>query len=108
MGCRKCLAPPGNECAWAGGPRDLAITFHEIRDRDAAAARALLVPDCVSLLAPKSLLDWGPDGLYDDTRAVHLHGHCHAASDGECAWRQCPQLQSYKGHCPLDKETSDE
>jgi hypothetical protein len=42
MGCRKCLAPPGDECVWAEGPRDLAITFHAIRDRDAAAARKLL------------------------------------------------------------------
>lgn len=54
--------------------------------------------------APKSLLDWGPDGLYDDTRAVHLHGLCHAASDGECSWRECPQRKSYKSHCPLDKD----
>ncbi len=57
---------------------------------------------------PKSLLDWGPDGLYDDTRAVHLHGLCHAARDGECSWRQCPQRKSYKTHCPLDKEIRDE
>lgn len=57
---------------------------------------------------PKSLLDWGPDGLYDDTRATHLHGHCHAARDGECSWRECPQLKHYKSHCPLDRRTRDE
>jgi hypothetical protein len=54
--------------------------------------------------ASKSLLDWGSDGLYDDTRAVHLHGRCHAASDGDCSWRECPQRKSYKAHCPLDKD----
>jgi hypothetical protein len=52
---------------------------------------------------PKSLLDWGSDGLYDDTRAAHLHGHCHAASDGECSWRECPQRKQYESHCTLDK-----
>ena len=57
---------------------------------------------------PKSLLDWGPDGLYDDARAVHLHGHCHAARDGECAWRECPQRKNYKTHCPLDERARDE
>jgi hypothetical protein len=58
--------------------------------------------------APKSLLDWGPDGLYDDTRASHLHGICHASSDGECSWRECPQRKTYQSHCPLDKGTPDE
>lgn len=49
----------------------------------------------------KSLLDWGSDGLYDDTRAAHLHGHCHSASDGDCSWRECPQLKKYQKICPL-------
>lgn len=57
---------------------------------------------------PKSLLDWGPDGLYDDTRAVHLHGICHGQRDGECSWRECPQRNNYKSHCPLDRRTADE
>lgn len=57
---------------------------------------------------PKSLLDWGSDSLYDDTRAVHLHGRCHAASDGDCSWRECPQRKIYKSHCPLDRKASDE
>jgi hypothetical protein len=56
---------------------------------------------------PKSLLDWGPDGLYDDARAVHLHGRCHASRDGECSWRECPQRKNYKSHCPLDKGTGE-
>lgn len=66
---------------------------------------------CASLItetSPKSLLDWGPDGLYDDARATHLHGLCHAARDGECNWRECPQLKTYKRHCPLDRKTTDE
>ena len=52
---------------------------------------------------PRSLLDWGSDGLYDDTRAIHLHGLCHGSSDGECSWRECPQRKKYRSHCPLDK-----
>lgn len=56
----------------------------------------------------KSLLDWGTDGLYDDVRATHLHGICHAASDGECSWRECPQRKSYASHCVLDKRARDE
>ena len=42
MGCRKCLAPPGSDCMWATGPRDVAVIFHAIRARDATAARDLL------------------------------------------------------------------
>lgn len=57
----------------------------------------------------KSLLDWGIDGLYDASRAPNLTG-CHAAgrnSDGECNWRECPQLKDGEPdksgrHCPLD------
>ena len=41
MGCRKCLAAPGAACEWASGPRDAAIDFHAIRERDAAAASEL-------------------------------------------------------------------
>jgi hypothetical protein len=63
----------------------------------------------------KSLLDWGPDGLYDATRATHLTG-CHAASrnsDGDCMWRECPQLKDGEPaktgrHCPLDKHEDEE
>jgi hypothetical protein len=54
-----------------------------------------------------SLLDWGEDGLYDDTRATHLHGLCHSSNDGECTWRECPQRKDGEPektgrHCPLD------
>lgn len=101
-------------CAWRDSPRvdarSLAgtVDVHEARLVAAVdAARAAKKEACLSV-TPKSLLDWGPDGLYDDTRAVHLHGRCHAARDGECAWRECPQLKSYKSHCPLDRRTSDE
>jgi hypothetical protein len=63
----------------------------------------------------RSLLDWGPDNLYDATRAKHLTG-CHAtgrSSDGECRWRACPQLKDGEParssrHCPLDVRDEDE
>jgi hypothetical protein len=63
----------------------------------------------------RSLLDWGPDGLYDATRATHLTG-CHAAGrsgDGECRWRECPQLKDGEPaksgrHCPLDVRDEEE
>lgn len=27
---------------------------------------------------------------------------CHAGSDGDCVWAECPQLANYQNHCPLD------
>lgn len=27
---------------------------------------------------------------------------CHAGRDGECFWKNCPQLITYEKHCPLD------
>lgn len=33
---------------------------------------------------------------------------CHAASDGECSWKECPQLRDGEPwktgrHCPIDR-----
>lgn len=32
---------------------------------------------------------------------------CHAARDGECFWKGCPQLVTYEKRCPLDNECPD-
>ena len=53
MGCRKCLAPPGNDCMWAAGPRDVTVLFHAIRMRDATAARDLLARTAADEGMPK-------------------------------------------------------
>ena len=51
MACRGCLAPPGDPCTWAAGPRDPGTDFHAIRTRDAAAASELLDADRSAALA---------------------------------------------------------
>ena len=33
---------------------------------------------------------------------------CHAGSDGDCNWSECPQAKSYKVICPLYKICEDE
>lgn len=38
---------------------------------------------------------------------------CHAARDGECIWKKCPQLRDNEPktsgrHCPLDERDDDE
>lgn len=50
----------------------------------------------------------------DDNDLLRRHGsalsgndHCHAARDGECMWRRCPQIRDDEPkatgrHCPLD------
>lgn len=43
------------------------------------------------------------------TAAVEEHNYCHADTDGDCAWEQCPQNRdgepSKSGrHCPLDRK----
>lgn len=84
---------------------DAAINIEQLtRERDEwkSLAKERTTPATAGK-EPRSLLDWGPDGLYDDTRATHLHGLCHASSDGECSWRECPQVKKYESHCPLDK-----
>jgi len=39
--------------------------------------------------------------------------YCHANNDGDCYWKNCPQLKDGEPektgrHCPLDKENNDE
>ena len=29
---------------------------------------------------------------------------CHAASDGECSWKECPQKVKRESYCPLAKQ----
>lgn len=33
---------------------------------------------------------------------------CHAGSDGDCDWSECPQLKNYKVICPLHKNYEEE
>jgi len=33
---------------------------------------------------------------------------CHAGSDGDCEWSECPQLKNYKVICPLHKNYEEE
>ena len=33
---------------------------------------------------------------------------CHAGSDGDCNWSECPQAKSYKVICPLYKNCEEE
>ena len=33
---------------------------------------------------------------------------CHAGSDGDCNWSECPQLKNYKVICPLHKNYEEE
>ncbi len=44
-----------------------------------------------------------PEGEQADEHKPHLGpNRCHADRDGDCSWKQCPQLRDRKSHCPLD------
>lgn len=47
------------------------------------------------------------------TPAEHAPPHCHADRDGDCFWKDCPQLRENEPlksgrHCPLDTWSDDE
>jgi len=56
-----------------------------------------------------------PDSVYEQWLSVveyyGLGTDCHAQSDGDCFWVDCPQeannRQNYQSHCPLDNPSDE-